>query len=167
MKTYVVDREDLRTVYELDSTTGVVKPTVHPVVHGVGSLKNIGATRKMVAIFASSNKLYFQIGTSNWDISKLGLTFFNRPVPLLFGLLRQFSLVDSSQNVLFKTTYLDRFFFSWKNWIDITYDDFDRQLDDIYLWLASEANDPKWKAELLNRWTKGIPVPETRKGEKK
>ena len=159
MNTYIIDRENLRIVYELDSTTGIVKPVVHPIVHGVGSIKRFGANKGIVAIFADSNKLYFQIGTNNWDISKLGLTFVNKPIPLLFGLLRQFSLVNSSQNMLFRTIYFDRYIFSWKNWIDITYDDFDRQLDDIYLWLASEANDPNRKAELLARWTKGIPVP--------
>lgn len=167
MNTYVIDRENLRTVYELDSATGAAVPIWHPIVHGVGSIKRLGSNKQIVAIFADSNKLYCQIGKNNWDISKLGLTFVNRRVPLFLGLLREFLVVDSSQKTLFQTVYFDRFIFSWKNWIDITYDEFDRQMDDIYLWLSREANDPNWKAELLARWTKGIPVPETKKDIKK
>jgi hypothetical protein len=140
MITYVVDR-------------------AHSVVYGVGSIKRLGTNKEIVAIFADSGRLYFQIGKNNWDISKFGLTFISKRIPAFFGLLREFLVLDSSQRPLFKTLYFDRYIFSWKNWIDITYDEFDRQLDDIYLWLSTEANDSKWKAELLARWTKGLTVP--------
>ena len=160
MKTYIVNRNNLKVVYELDTENGKTLISQKKTVYGTGTIVRIGLAKEVVAIFADAGKLYFQIGNRAWDISKFGLEFTNQKVPMLFGALRKFTVRDSRGNVLFSTLYMDRFLSNWKNWIDITYDEFDRQLDDIYLWLSEEVNSPGWKSELLKRWNAGVEVSE-------
>lgn len=159
MKIFILDRLNLRDVLEIDSSSGETRPGVSEIVHGTGQLSIIHGTKKLIALYADNGLLYFQVGNQTWAVSKEGLSFFNKSVPLTCGLFRFFLVTNGADKEVFRISYVNRRIIHWKNWIDVTYDDFDSYMDDIFLWLARECNDPKWRRELTDKWSKGVPTP--------
>jgi hypothetical protein len=57
-----------------------------------------------------------------------------------FGLRRRFSVVSSTDGVLFSHSY-------WSS-----------QGEDFFLWLSARSEDPDWRATMGRRWSEGVPA---------
>jgi len=144
---------------EMAIETGQLSRGKGDLIHGVVGTANVGSRIVAVSVYALQEELFFQVGRHRWSIHQLELQFAHRRLSYSLGLLNEFVAKNREGDVIFRKRYVDRYWFHGKNWLDFTYDDLDRELDDIFFWIARTCNDKKWQKQFSVEWTKGMPMP--------
>jgi hypothetical protein len=145
---------------EMDVDSGQLSFGQADLIHGVVARVSIdGSDNVPVSVYAHEAEVFFQVGSNRWPIRQTGLKFAHRRLWYSFGLLNEFVARDSAGDIVFSNRYVDRYWFKGRNWFDFTYDELDRELDDIFLWIANTCNDKKWREQFAIDWTRGMPIP--------
>jgi hypothetical protein len=104
-------------------------------VHGVALIR---ASQANICLFARDGRLQFQVGPDQFSLSEDSLRIKSSRDLASFGLRRRFSIESGSGSVLFMHSY-------WTG-----------QGDDFFAWLASQADDPSWRAASGKHWSEGV-----------
>ncbi len=144
---------------EITIETGRLSRGKVDLIHGVVGTAKIDSRFVAVSVYALQEELFFQVGRQRWSIRKFGLQFAHRRLPYSLGLLNEFVAKNYEGDVVFSRRYVDRYWLHGKNWLDFTYDDLDRELDDIFFWIARTCGDKEWQKQFAVDWTKGLPMP--------
>jgi hypothetical protein len=103
--------------------------------HGVALIRPSGPN---ICIYGRGGRLHLQVGSDQFALSETSPRIKCGRALARFGLRKQFTVESSTGGVLFSHTY-------WTG-----------QSEDFFLWLASRAADPQWRAANGRKWSEGV-----------
>jgi len=150
----LADWDRFGVVWVLDPEGGsAVVDTASRIVNGFVCVANAdagGAGWAVVAIYAQSGRLMFQVDRRRWDLDAVELVH-ERSAD---GSSCSFAVVSGGVRE-FVTVYAS-FRLDSLNQADPSFDDLDEELQDIFLWLARMAGKDDWRKSVAVQWSEGF-----------
>ncbi len=111
-------------------------------------------TKELAAIYVDAGKLFLQVGKERWCLEDDNIKI---KWKTCISIIRYCFKVYKNDRIVFKHKYLSRFFFHPLNFIDITYDSLDAELDDFFMWIGKKKiKNESWAKNTRLSWDKGI-----------
>ena len=108
-----------------------------PLVHGIALIR---PSQPNICVYGHGGRLRLQVGPEQFALSENSPRIKCTPGVVTFGLRRHFSVVSSTDGVLFNHSY----------WVS--------DGEDFFRWIAARAEDPDWRAATGRRWSEGVPA---------
>ena len=109
--------------------------TPPPLVHGIALIR---AAQPNICIYGLAGRLRLQVGPSQFALSENSPRISCTRGLASFGFRRRFTVKSSTGGLLFSHGY-------WTN-----------QHQDFFRWLATQAEDPDWRASCGRQWSDGV-----------
>ena len=108
---------------------------------------------EFAAIYVDANNLFFQIGKKRWNLGNPNIQV--RWATCISLIRRRFKIIEGKRNV-FKHKYIARYFFHPLRWIDFTYDTWDAEQYDFFMWIGKSYEREDWVNGTTQLWENGI-----------
>ncbi len=146
------DRHGAVRVLDTEVGTAVPDPTSR-VVHGFVCVANAEVGKSgwaVVAVYAQSGRLMFQVDRRRWDLD-------------VVELVHERSADGSSCSFVVSVGGVSEFETAYAslrldpvNRADPSFDDLDEELQDIFVWLARMAGKDDWRKSVAAQWSEGF-----------